>query len=231
MKLSFASLGAEPARASWTRSSSPSGSVSTASFTTTRSGRARCFRAWVPPRSARRTIGLGHQRGRSLHAARALLAQATADARGAGTGALPRHHGVGQPFRDVARLRQPQTGGGITRGGRVDAAVVARREGHHRRRGGEIQERLARLEAHRDPAALYRQPRAADPPARRRRRRRRAGRQLRHPARDRLRQGAHPAGAGSVQARLARHPALLLDLSLRCSSARTIRCRRASSAG
>ena len=174
---------------------------------------------------------LGHQRGRSLYAARRPAGAGRRHARGTGAGPLPRHHGIGQPFRDVARLRQPQAGRRLARSGRADAAVVARRKSHHRWRGGEIQERFARLEAHRDPAALHRQPRAADSATRRHGRRRRAGRQLRNPARDRLRQGTHPARTGSIQAQLAAISGCAPGSISPCSSARTIRCRRASSAG
>ncbi len=110
-----------------------------------------------------------HQRGRSLHAPCRAAGAGRRDARRDGAGALPRDHGIGQPLRDAARLWQPQAGGRAARGRRPDAAVVARREGHDRRRGGEVQGRRARLEADRDPAALHRQPRAANPQARRRR--------------------------------------------------------------
>ncbi len=110
-----------------------------------------------------------HQRDRSLHPARGAAGAGDGDAGGIGARPLPRDHGVGQPFRDAARLRQPQAGRRPARSRRADAAVVAGRKSHARRRGGEIQGRRARLDADRDPAALYREPRPADSQARRQR--------------------------------------------------------------
>ena len=53
MRLSLASLGAEPGARFLNRSSSPSCSASTPSSTTTRNGRATCSRAWARPRKSR----------------------------------------------------------------------------------------------------------------------------------------------------------------------------------
>ena len=173
---------------------------------------------------------IGHQRDRSLYAARGLAGAGDGDAGGIGAGPVPGDHGIGQPLRDAARLRQPEAGRGAARSRRADAAAMARREGHARRRGGEVQGWRARLEAERDPAALYRKPRTANPQARGRRRRRRADRQLRHAARDQLRQAAYPAGPAGIQPRLARISGSAPGSISPCSSVRTIRCRTASSA-
>ncbi len=79
----------------------------------------------------------------------ALLAQATATLAEMAPGRFRVIMGSGSHFETLAGLRQPQAGRRLARGHRADATAVARREGHDRRRSGEIQERRARLEADR----------------------------------------------------------------------------------
>ena len=202
-----------------------------ASFTTTRSGRATCFRGWAPPRSARARLGLGTSVVDPYTRHAALLAQATATLAELAPGRFRVIMGSGSHFETLPGYGSPKPVAGLREAAELMQRLWRGEKVTHRRRGGEVQGRIARLEADRDPAALYRQPRAANPPARWRRSPTAcwsAASPLRPasttPRSTSCRGWKHPSATGKTSG-------CAPGSTSRCSIARTIRCRRASSRG
>ena len=158
----------------------------------------------------------------------ALLAQAAATLAELAPGRFRVIMGSGGHLRRCP-VTAPQAGRRPARSGRPDAAAVARRDCHDRRRGGAVSRTVRstgsrpRCRSSISPAAGRR---SSSSPASRRRR---ADRQLRDPDRDRLRQGTHPAGLEASE-RSWKDIRLWAWLYVSCSTARTIRFRRASAA-
>jgi hypothetical protein len=160
----------------------------------------------------------------------ALLAQATATIAEMAPKRFRVIMGSGSHFETLPGYGSPKPVAGLREAADLMQRIVRGREGHARRRGDQVQGWCARLEADRGPAALYREPRAADPQARGIDRRRRADRQLRHAAGHRLCQGAHPAGLAASK-REWKDIRLCSWIYLSVLERADDPCRRASSAG